>query len=1028
MGQPRKPGKPLKKPKSVPPDENSQVLFDRIAEEVLHADRAMFDALSPHERNLVVRWLSDAIIEGGEHNEIHDVLWELDYHTKPVGIEQFIHDDYYLGRVAADLHPKWKEDLSVVFAPGSPIFEWVMTGAIGIGKALAVDTRVLTPTGWVRADAVKVGDLLVGRDGMSTRVSGVFPQGQRSLCRVTFNDGATSLVDEDHLWAVQTPSGLHRQQPWQVCATRDLLVDHHIRADALKWHIPVVDPVEFDPVDLPLPAYAVGALIGDGCLVAGGIRFSSVDPEIVERVACELDVEAKHTGYGCDYRLARTRGDRVGHPLSKLRAMGLCVRSCEKRVPPAYLFGSVQDRKRMLAGLLDTDGWVQNGGSTTAFSTSSPGLAEDVMHLVRSLGGVARRTHKKTPGLDAHILTIRLSFCPFELSRKREAWNPSEGYGSPRRMISSIEPAETGAAVCFKVEAPDGLFVIDGFVVTHNTTLADIGIAYKLYVLSCLRNASAYYGLLTDSLIVFGVYSITKRQVADAGYFKLRGFIDSSPYFRNEFPRSTKIDSKIDFQRTTGRPVQVIPGSQELHALGLDLFSFLMDEVNFMRVKDTKEAGIQTGQAYDLYNATYTRLQSRFIRPGGTLPGMMFLLSSRNAQTSFLEEHLKKVRHLESTYISDYPLWEVKPAHRFTKKWFRVEVGDRVSASRLLKEDEEPRKGAKVVSVPGEFHKPFTEDVDQALRDIAGIATFNLSPLIRDRQSVFDAVHPDMKHPFTRQIVTVSMDDDVRIDEYLKLRDLCRPVQSVWQPVLNPRLPRFMHIDIGLSGDALGLAMGHVAGIVRDKRTLVDGTESIVSNPFAVIDLMLRVTAPPGGEVELAKVRGFVTYLSRLYPLTRVTFDGFQSADSIQILTGQGIESGLLSVDRTDEAYLSLRSALFDRRIAYYQYDPFEYEVLDLERDIQKRKVDHPLRATRGGKGSKDVSDAVAGVIWQLVNDPRARSVASLLELDPIGERSGKSAATQVVHVAPSEVMASEERRVGAMGVLWDDLRKNLKG
>lgn len=681
------PSRKLKTPASVPQDEGSQRLFDRIAEELLHQERALFDVLSPKERELVVRWLSDALVDGGRDNDIHNLLWEIDYHRKPVPIEEFIHDEYYLGRVAKDLHPRWKQDLYTVFAPGSPIFEWVMTGCIGSGK----------------------------------------------------------------------------------------------------------------------------------------------------------------------------------------------------------------------------------------------------------------------------------------------------------------------------------------------TTLACVALTRKLYELSCLRNPAAYYGLLSESMVVFGVYSITKRQVADAGYFKLRSYIDSSPYFRTEFPRSMKIDSKIDFQRSTGKSVMVVPGSQELHALGLDLFSYMMDEVNFMRVKDDKEAGVQVGQAYDLYNATYTRLQSRFLRPGGTIPGLMLLLSSRNAQTSFLEEHLKKVKGQATTHVSDYALWDIKPPHRFTKPWFRVEVGDRVSASKILRDAEEPRKGARIIKVPGEFYRPFSEDVDQALRDLAGVATFNLSPLIRDRQSVFDGIRPDMKHPFTRDEAVLSTEDDLTLDQLFKLNEVCRPVNSVWKPILNPGCHRFMHIDIGLTGDALGLAMGHVAGFKRVTRYNPDGTEYTASDPFAVIDLMLRVRASPGSEVDLSKIRAFILYLSKLYPLALVSFDGFQSSDSIQILRKQGIESCVISVDRTDEAYLSLRSALFDRRIAYYSYPPFEDELLDLERDTRKHKVDHPNRATKGGKGSKDVSDAVAGVMHHLMHDERAK-----LNTRGSDDRMGEPSVSQVIHVAPQAVVALEPRRAGKSGPSWDELRKNL--
>lgn len=1002
---------------NTPLTESAERLFRRVAEEVMHGHRSLFDDLTAHEKQLVLEWLADSVAEGRAETLVHDVLWEVDYHAKPPTIEDFIHSDEYLGRVASELHPQWKEDLCRIFAPGSTVFEWILTGAIGIGKALGANTRVLTPHGWRFVREICVGDHLIGRDGRRTRVQGVYQQGPRNLFRVTFDDGATSLVDGDHLWSVATPSDLHRRRPWRVVATKDLARDVRTKA-GLRWHVPVVDPVDYAGVDLPLPPYSVGALIGDGCLVSGGIRLSSMDQEIVEEVACELGLVAHPLGDGCDWQLSRERGDREGHPLLVLRDLGLCTKSESKRIPQPYLRASIGDRKRLLAGILDTDGWVQNAGSTTAFSTSSPGLADDVIELVRSLGGIARRTLKRTTHLDAHVLTIRMPFCPFLLKRKVAKWKPTKSRGSPRRMIAAIERAGIGDAICFKVDAADELFVIDDFVVTHNTTLACVAQAYKLCLMSCLRDPARYYGLLTDSLIIFGIYSITKRQVSDAGYFKLRGFLDSSPYFLNKYPRNRKIDSKVQFLR---QKVQIVPGSQEMHALGLDLFAFMMDEVNFMRTKESKETGKMVGQAYDLYNATRTRLLSRFMRPGGTLPGMMILMSSRNSQTSFLEERLKQIDP-KVTFVSDYPLWAVKPKHLFVKPRFTVEVGDRTSRSRVLKPTDKPRKDAKVLQIPGEYRDRFDEDVDQALRDLAGVATFNLSPLIRDRQSVFDAIHPDMVHPFSRDVVTVDYQTDERIDEFFEIESVCSIEQSVWKPKINPGAPRFIHIDIGLTEDGLGFAMGHPAGTVRNSRVNEDGTISEVPNPVVIMDLMLRIVPPPGSEIDLSKVRSFIVYLSKLFRIVRLTFDRFQSADSIQIMTKLGFEAGHLSVDRDDEAYVGLRSALFDRRLIYYEYAPFIDEVLDLERDAKERKVDHPVRSSKGGRGSKDVSDAVAGVLWHCVNDKRAVEAAAAVEIEANRERI--QSRKQIVAAAKQAVAA--ERSVSVPGVgNWDALRRN---
>ena len=419
-------------------------------------------------------------------------------------------------------------------------------------------------------------------------------------------------------------------------------------------------------------------------------------------------------------------------------------------------------------------------------------------------------------------------------------------------------------------------WVLTGAIGTGKTTCSMAAMAYKLHYLSCLRDPASYYGLLPGSMIIFGVYSVTKRQVADTGYYKLRSYVDNSPYFQVQFPRSVQIDSQLDFERSTKKQLKVVPGSQELHALGLDLYSFSLDEVNFMREKEDKSRGKMVGQAYDLYNATHTRIRSRFIRPGGTIPGIMILMSSRNSQTSFLETHLKKVKDSTHTYVSDYSLWEVKEKTKFTLPMFRVEVGDRIAHSRILADGEEVRKGARIVEVPGEFLEPFKEDVDQNLRDIAGVATFNLSPLIRDRASIFECVDDRIPNPFTRQQITLDKDNDFKLTDAFSMKKVCRIERGYWVPKINPGHTRFGHIDIALTGDCAGIAMGHLAGMMQVDRVKPDGTKATEENPFIIIDFMMRITPPPGSEIDLSKIRSFFQYVKKFYPLLRITLDGYQ--------------------------------------------------------------------------------------------------------------------------------------------------------
>ena len=134
-------------------------------------------------------------------------------------------------------------------------------------------------------------------------------------------------------------------------------------------------------------------------------------------------------------------------------------------VPFEYLFNSSNVRLAVLQGLLDTAAHpVLRTGSTCRIecSTASPALADDVVFLVRSLGGIA---YRRRDGLD-----IRLpeDIVPFRLERKQRTYARLGG-GRPMRFVDSIESAGETETVCIQVGAQDSLYVTDDFLVTHNT-------------------------------------------------------------------------------------------------------------------------------------------------------------------------------------------------------------------------------------------------------------------------------------------------------------------------------------------------------------------------------------------------------------------------------------------------------------------------------------------------------------------------------------------------------------------------------
>lgn len=351
------------------------------------------------------------------------------------------------------------------------------------GKALANDAPVLTPAGYRPISDLQIGDMVVGSNGLPTPVLGVYPQGMRDIYAVTFRDGTVVECDGDHLWTVTCD---HWQSRGHGCKTVRL---KEMAATKMSYRVPLpTRVVEFaERPTYPQDPWLVGALLGDGNLTRPGfIRFASVDPENIERLEAALpdDAELAHDG-GCNYRIrsreyvyaqpgVKSAGRKPHELLEWSRASGLQGKAAhEKRVPEELLWGSPTERQGVLAGLVDTDGYIDPRSGGAEICTVSPGLAEDIRHLVWSLGGTASIREKKTTHRVAYRVQFRIPHvCPARLERKCAAWRKGDSARTVNRdwrSISSIHPVGQKPATCIEVAAEDGLFMTSNMVLTHNT-------------------------------------------------------------------------------------------------------------------------------------------------------------------------------------------------------------------------------------------------------------------------------------------------------------------------------------------------------------------------------------------------------------------------------------------------------------------------------------------------------------------------------------------------------------------------------
>jgi hypothetical protein len=361
----------------------------------------------------------------------------------------------------------------------------ITIAATGIqwGKAVSIHTQILTSTGYKYAFEINVGDKLFDRNGLQTTVTGVYEQGFRPCYKITLTDRKSFIVDSEHLNIIKR-RGYAKEE---IITTQKLYERSAIWKGSSKPQIPSVKPIKFDRKELFISPYVMGCLLGDGGLTST-IILSSVDNELIERVSKELPTGfkiTKKTNSNCDWTITNVsrKTDKKGFCINQmtnyLRELDLFgKKSNEKFIPDIYKYSSIEQRIDLLNGLMDTDGTVEKNRKMEYYTVSKQ-LADDVVYLVESLGGKAwilekktsftHKGEKKTGQLCYRVNIISPLFNPFWLNRKSERYFVHEN--TTNKLIKNIEPIGKLETVCFSVDSPTKTYVIEGQVVTHNTSI-----------------------------------------------------------------------------------------------------------------------------------------------------------------------------------------------------------------------------------------------------------------------------------------------------------------------------------------------------------------------------------------------------------------------------------------------------------------------------------------------------------------------------------------------------------------------------
>lgn len=377
----------------------------------------------------------------------------------------------YQGKLRADIEHQWALGKSNVLAV-------LPTGG---GKCLGRDTPVLMFDGTVKmVQDIRIGDKLMGPDS-SPRTVRSLARGQEMMYRVVPVKGEPYIVNENHILSLKKTAEFHGD-PRHGEIVNISVKDYLSKSEWFKhihkgWRTGVEWPSTVVPDELS--PYMLGVWLGDGS--SAGAAITSADDEIVDfiKTFCastghNLRIQLLPDNAASTYCMS-TSYRREGSMLAALRRYNLIN---NKHIPTDYKITSSRQRLELLAGILDSDGYLHHGHYDVVFKSEQ--LSHDLAFLARSLGFACyvkpcRKTctnNGVTGDYFRLIISGDVSRIPTILKRHQ----PDVRQQKKSVLVTGIrlERLTVGDYYGFEIDG-DHLFMLGDFTVTHNTaTFSDI--------------------------------------------------------------------------------------------------------------------------------------------------------------------------------------------------------------------------------------------------------------------------------------------------------------------------------------------------------------------------------------------------------------------------------------------------------------------------------------------------------------------------------------------------------------------------
>jgi hypothetical protein len=388
----------------------------------------------------------------------------------------------------------------------------VIKGSAGTGKCLGYDTSIIMYNGEVKmVQDIEQGEFIMGDDSTPRTVMST-ATGKDEMYRVTTVKGDSYVINSHHILTFQSSRVIRwnkvkrrfmvlwgdtsgdvkckyfktNEEADTYLATLPILIDLSImdcieknkKRHWREYFQGVYIGLDFPEKEVLCDPYFIGLWLGDGTSIRPDI--TTVDYEVICYLECfadDMDQDLSIRDYGTRtpvYSLVSKNGKwRQNNVLNCLKKYNLIG---NKHIPPNFKFNSRENRLKLLAGLLDSDGSLTD--NCYEITQKRKELSDDIYFVAKSLGFQVStkqcqkycmyKGEKRTGTYYRIHISGDTDQIPVLISRKK---------ASPRKQIKnhlvsriSIEPIGIGDYYGFELDG-NHRFVLGNFLITHNTYL-----------------------------------------------------------------------------------------------------------------------------------------------------------------------------------------------------------------------------------------------------------------------------------------------------------------------------------------------------------------------------------------------------------------------------------------------------------------------------------------------------------------------------------------------------------------------------